>query len=98
MNWFKNLNAMPRLMSSFGVLLALTLGIGTLAIGNLSKANDRVDSLYHVDMVGSTRADEMTIAVTTIRGDDLNAIVVHDASVEECSMTDVQVYVISKTL
>ncbi len=27
MNWFKNLNATPRLMISFGVLLALTLGI-----------------------------------------------------------------------
>jgi methyl-accepting chemotaxis protein len=74
MNWFKNLNAMPRLMSSFGVLLVLTLGIGYLAISTLSKANDRVDSLYHVDMVGSTRADGMTIDVTTIRGDDLNAM------------------------
>jgi hypothetical protein len=74
MNWFKNLNATPRLMSSFGVLLVLTLGISYLAISNLSKANDRVDSLYHVDMVGSTHADGITIDVTTIRGDDLNAI------------------------
>jgi methyl-accepting chemotaxis protein len=74
MNWFKNLNATPRLMSSFGVLLVLTLGISTLAISNLSKANDRVDALYHVDMIGSTRADGITINVTTIRGDDLNAI------------------------
>jgi hypothetical protein len=32
MNWFKNLNATPRLMSSFGVLLVLTLGISYLAI------------------------------------------------------------------
>ena len=74
MNWFKNLNAMPRLMSSFGVLLVLTVVISYLAISNLSKANDRVDSLYHVDMVGSTHADGITIDVTTIRGDDLNAI------------------------
>src|ERR1039457_5878759 len=74
MNWFKNLNATPRLMGSFGVLLVLTLGISYLAIDNLSKANDRVDFLYHKDMVGSTRADGITIDVTTIRGDDLNAI------------------------
>jgi methyl-accepting chemotaxis protein len=73
MNWFKNLNATPRLMSSFGVLLVLTLGISYLAIDNLSKANDRVDFLYHKDMVGSTHADGITIDVTTIRGDDLNA-------------------------
>lgn len=31
-------------------------------------------------------------------GDDVKAIVVHDASIEECSMTGVQVYVISKAL
>jgi methyl-accepting chemotaxis protein len=74
MNWFKNLNATPRLMSSFGVLLVLTMGISYLAIDNLSKANDRVEFLYHKDMVGSTRADGITIDVTTIRGDDLNAI------------------------
>ncbi len=74
MNWFKNLNAMPRLMSSFGILLVLTVGISYLAISDLSKANDRVDALYHVDMVGSTHADGITINVTTIRGDDLNAI------------------------
>ncbi len=74
MNWFKNLNATPRLMSSFGVLLVLTMGISYLAIDNLSKANERVDFLYHKDMVGSTHADGITINVTTIRGDDLNAI------------------------
>jgi methyl-accepting chemotaxis protein len=73
MNWFKNLNATPRLMSSFGVLLVLTVGISYLAIDNLSKANDRVDFLYHKDMVGSTHADGITMDVTTIRGDDLNA-------------------------
>ena len=53
MNWFKNLNATPRLMSSFGVLLVLTLGISYLAIGNLSKANDRVEVLYQQDLIGS---------------------------------------------
>jgi len=37
---------MPRLMSSFGVLLVLTLGISYLAISNLSAANDRVQALY----------------------------------------------------
>ncbi len=37
MNWFKNLNAMPRLMSSFGVLLVLTLVISYLAISNLAR-------------------------------------------------------------
>jgi methyl-accepting chemotaxis protein len=52
MNWFKNLNATPRLMSSFGVLIVLTLGISYLAISNLSAANDRVQALYKEDMKG----------------------------------------------
>jgi len=74
MNWFKNLNAMPRLMSSFGVLLVLTLVISYLAVSNLSKSNDRVDLLYHEDMIGATHANQLTIDVATIRGDDLNAM------------------------
>jgi len=53
MNWFKNLNAIPRLMSSFGVLLVLTLGISYLAITNLSQANDRLGALYQEDMTGA---------------------------------------------
>jgi methyl-accepting chemotaxis protein len=52
MNWFKNLNATPRLMSSFGVLLVLTIGISYLAISNLSAANERVATLYEKDMKG----------------------------------------------
>jgi len=66
MNWFRNLNAAPRLMTSFAALLVLTLGIGYLAITNLSKANDRVDSLYHSDMAGMEEADGMSIDVATL--------------------------------
>jgi methyl-accepting chemotaxis protein len=73
MNWFKNLNATPRLMSSFGVLLALTLGISYLAITNLSKANDRVQALYQEDMKG-------VIAVQNIAASKLDvARLVRDA-------------------
>jgi len=61
MNWFKNLNAMPRLMSSFGVLLVLTLGISYLAINNLGKANDRMAGLYQEDMKASIDLDDIAI-------------------------------------
>jgi methyl-accepting chemotaxis protein len=66
MNWFKNLNATPRLMGSFGVILVLTLGISYLAVTNLSKANDRIDSLYHTDMFGMEEADGMSVDVATL--------------------------------
>jgi methyl-accepting chemotaxis protein len=92
MNWFKNLNAMPRLMSSFGVLLVLTLGISYLAISNLGAANDRVGFLYNKDMVGNSHASAMGIDVTSIRGDDLNAIYrVADPAAVESSEKDAMV-------
>src|ERR1039458_10633161 len=74
MNWFKNLNAMPRLMSAFSVGLIATLGISYLAISDLSRANDRIDSLYHVDLVGATHTNSIAIDVITIRSDSLNAV------------------------
>ena len=48
MQWFKNLNARPRLMVSFGVLLMLISGISWLAISNLAEANERIDDLYNM--------------------------------------------------
>jgi len=74
-NWFKNLNATPRLMLSFGVMMALTLGVSYLAITNLSNANDRVDSLYHKDMMGMDKADGITINVATTARHALHAVV-----------------------
>jgi hypothetical protein len=47
MNWFKNLNATPRLMSSFGIVIALTLVISYLGVSGLSKSNDRINVLYN---------------------------------------------------
>jgi len=62
MNWFKNLNAAPRLMIGFGTLLVLTLGIGYLSIANLSKANDRLGALYQEDMLGAMRVNDIAVA------------------------------------
>ena len=61
MNWFKNLNATPRLMSSFGAILVLTLGISYLAISNLSKANGRMEGLYQEQLKGSIAFDNIAI-------------------------------------
>jgi methyl-accepting chemotaxis protein len=62
MNWFKNLNATPRLMGSFGVILVLTLGISYLAITNLSKANERLGALYQEDMTGAISITDISYA------------------------------------
>jgi methyl-accepting chemotaxis protein len=62
MNWFKNLNATPRLMISFGVLLVLTLGISCLAIASLNTSNERLGSLYQEDMLGAMRVNDIAVA------------------------------------
>jgi methyl-accepting chemotaxis protein len=62
MNWFKNLNATPRLLLSFGVLIVLIAVISFLAIGSLSQANDRMEVLYHDDMLGALQTAEISIA------------------------------------
>ncbi len=62
MSWMKNLNAAPRLMIAFGVLLLLTLGIGYLAIANLSQANGRLGALYQEDMLGSAHVNDIALA------------------------------------
>jgi hypothetical protein len=38
MDWFKNLNAAPRLLLSFGILILLIAAISCLGIINLSQA------------------------------------------------------------
>jgi methyl-accepting chemotaxis protein len=94
MNWFKNLNAMPRLMSSFGVLLVLTLGISYLAITNLSKANDRVELLYEKDMKGVIAVQNIAVSRMAIGRLDRGAIISIDdpAAVSEAkSATDTEI-------
>jgi methyl-accepting chemotaxis protein len=61
MQWFKNLNAMPRLLSSFGVLIVLIGAMSYLAITRLGAANQSISTLYQSDMIGSIHTDNMEI-------------------------------------
>ncbi len=62
MNWFKNLNATPRLLLSFGVLIVLIGIISYLAIANLSQGNDRLQVLYQEDMMGAIQSANIGVA------------------------------------
>ena len=62
MNWFKNLNATPRLLLSFGVLIVLIGVISYLAIANLGQANDRLQVLYQDDMMGAIQSANISVA------------------------------------
>jgi methyl-accepting chemotaxis protein len=73
MQWFRNLNARPRLMIGFGLLVVIILVISFLAIHNQNQANNRLDTLYSVDVIGTERISDSVINMITIRGDDLNA-------------------------
>jgi methyl-accepting chemotaxis protein len=61
MQWFKNLNARPRLMFSFGVLIVLIAGMSYLAITKLAAANQSMASMYQDDLQGALHADNMEI-------------------------------------
>ena len=61
MSWFKNLNATPRLMCSFGILIVLSLSISALGIYNLSSANDRIGTLFNADMTGSQYVNQIAM-------------------------------------
>jgi methyl-accepting chemotaxis protein/chemotaxis signal transduction protein len=78
MQWFKNLNATARLMASFGVMMVLILSVSYIAVSNLSKANDRVESLYQMHMKGAIRADDITINILNAARFALHAVV-HEA-------------------
>jgi|SRR5665213_337897 len=51
------------------------------------------------EMVGKDRWHQVYFVTFFKRsGDKIQAVVIHDASIEECSMTGVQVYVVSRLL
>jgi len=74
MNWFKNLEATPRLMLSFGLLIALVAAISYLSISSLSRANDRITILYSDDMVGAISADKIALARVSIGREGRDAV------------------------
>jgi methyl-accepting chemotaxis protein len=74
MNWFKNLNATPRLMLSFGVLIVLIGVISYLAIANLSQANDRLQVLYQDDMLGAIQSANISVARMSLGREGRDAI------------------------
>jgi methyl-accepting chemotaxis protein len=66
MKWFKNLNATPRLLLSFGILIALVSVISYLAVSNLAAANQNLSDLYHKDMQGAIHAENIAKARLSI--------------------------------
>ncbi len=59
MSWFWNLNARPRLMSSFGLMLLLTLGVSYFSITRLNEANQGIQRLYQKEMKGIIALEDM---------------------------------------
>jgi methyl-accepting chemotaxis protein len=62
MNWFNNLNARPKLMLSFGVLIVAILGISGLALNSLNGANERARVLYQEDTLGAIHLGKLAVS------------------------------------
>jgi methyl-accepting chemotaxis protein len=78
MNWFKNLNATPRLMGSFGIILLLTLGISYISISGLSEANKGMEQLYQHDMKGILVVETVDTSRKDLTGKDRDALIKMD--------------------
>jgi len=75
MNAFRNLDATPRLMIAFGVMIALILGVSSLAISDLGADNVRMTTLYQADMQGALIADHLVFNQTTVAKKSRDALV-----------------------
>ena len=62
MQWFKNLNARPRLLLTFGLLLLINIGIGYHAIVRLADANENTQAMYQENLLGAVAIDNIEIA------------------------------------
>jgi methyl-accepting chemotaxis protein len=82
MSWFKNLNATPRLMMSFGILLVLISAVSCISISCLGKANERIGVLYQEDMLGAIHANNIAKARLSIGKQGRDAVLnIQDASI-----------------
>jgi len=74
LRWFKNLNAMPKLMLSFGVMLAITTFIGYQGVRLALALNDKIDTLYARDVVGLAAVKDVEVDKALIARCSHNAI------------------------
>ena len=78
MNWFKNLNATPRLMSSFGLMMLLTLAVSYLSITSLGEANQGMQTLYQKEMKGVIAIENIDTSRKDLTGKDRDALIKMD--------------------
>jgi methyl-accepting chemotaxis protein len=75
MNWFRNLNAAPKLMLSFGLILAFTAGIGLLGVHMLTDQGAQNDLLFQRDVAGLMAVKEFEVMKAKIATTSRNAII-----------------------
>jgi len=74
MQWFRNLNAKPRLILSFGVVLLLLIISSVLGLYNLSQADHRMSQLYERDLKGISLADGLALSKFSLGRNSRDAI------------------------
>ena len=74
MSWFNNLNARPKLMISFGLLLAITTFIGYEGVVLAIALNGKIDTLYSRDVIGLAAVKDVEIDKALIARCSRNAI------------------------
>ncbi len=62
MQWFRNLNALPKLVLSFGLLTLLNIMTGILSLDRLNEESGRVVTAYSSDIDGMAQVDTIAAA------------------------------------
>lgn len=62
MQWFRNLNALPKLVLSFGLLTLLNMMTGILSVDRLYEESGRVVTAYSTDIEGMAQVDTIASA------------------------------------
>jgi methyl-accepting chemotaxis protein len=75
MNWFKNLNAMPKLMLNSGLMLAFTTLIGLLGTYMLAQQNAQTNQLFKHDLSAYVATKDFEVAKAKIATYSRNAII-----------------------
>ena len=86
MDWFKNLNARPRLMLSFGLLSCSSWSSAVSQSANLSQANDRLEVLYQTGHAGRSRNRRSNHCPTSLGATGRDAML----NVEQIPSSDLQ--------
>jgi len=90
MSWFNNLGIRTKLLSAFGLVVALLAAVAILGITRLSSASSAADSLYSHDLLGVEDASGLTEYMLRAEGAVQGALLTSDKTTQAAEARDLE--------